>query len=182
MVSHIRRRLIAVLAAAVCAPAAFGATGAVVPDAPFPSIDGGEISLAEFRGRPVLLVNTASLCAFTPQYEGLQAMWERYRDAGLVVLAVPSDDFRQELSSDAEVKDFCALTFGLDLPMTTISSVRGPQAHPVYRWLAGQGVVPGWNFHKVLIGRDGTVLGQWPASVRPMSAPVTRAVEAALAD
>ncbi len=146
----------------------------------FPSIDGGEIDLAAWRGQPVLVVNTASLCAFTPQYEGLQALYDRYREAGLVVLAVPSDSFRQELADEAEVKDFCELTYGLDLPMTEITEVRGEGAHPFYRWLAGQGVSPGWNFHKVLLGPDGAVIDQWGAATRPTSRQLTQAIETAL--
>ena len=89
----------------------------------FPSIDGGTLSIEDWRGTPVLVVNTASLCGFTPQYEGLQALYDAYRDKGLVVLAVPSDDFNQELDSADAVKDFCEITFGLDLPMTDITPV-----------------------------------------------------------
>ena len=124
----------------------------------FASIDGGELDLDAWRGRPVLVVNTASLCGFTPQYDGLQALYDRYREAGLVVLAVPSDDFRQELASGAEVKEFCALNFSLTLPMTEITHVKGARAHPFYRWLAdSEGFVPSWNFNKVLLAPDGTV-------------------------
>ena len=100
-----------------------------------------------------------------------------------MVLAVPSDDFRQELGSEAEVKDFCTLTYGLDLPMTTITHVTGSQAHPFYQWLATtQGFTPGWNFNKVLIGADGAVLGNWGSSPNPMGDAIKGAVEAALAD
>lgn len=150
-------------------------------DFSLPSIDGGEIALSDWRGAPVLIVNTASLCGFTPQLEGLQTLWERYRDAGLKVLAVPSDDFNQELASEAEVKAFCALNYATDMPMTGITPVRGDGADPLFRWLAGQGVVPGWNFHKVLIGRDGAILGTWGSATRPLSPAITGAVEAALA-
>lgn len=147
----------------------------------FASIDGGEIDLDAWRGRPVLVVNTASLCAFTPQYDALQALYDSYRDRGLVVLAVPSDSFRQELADEAEVKEFCELNYDLDLPMTEITAVRGADAHPFYSWLADAGVVPRWNFHKVLIGRDGAIVDDWPSSTRPASPAIRRAVEAALA-
>ncbi len=169
------RSLMTAFALIVCLPAAALADRFV-----FPSIDGGDIDLAKWRGQPVLVVNTASLCAFTPQYEGLQALYDRYRNDGLVVLAVPSDSFRQELGDEAEVKDFCELTYGLDLPMTEITEVRGDDAHPFYRWLAGQGVTPGWNFHKVLLGPDGEVIEQWGATTRPSSRKLTRAIETAL--
>ena len=148
----------------------------------FPSIDGGTIGFADWAGRPVLVANTASLCGFTPQYDDLQALQDRYADQGLVVLAVPSDDFRQELGSEAEVQEFCEVNFNLTLPMTAITSVRGADAHPFYRWLADTaGFVPGWNFNKVLIGADGTVLGTWGSQAAPTGGSIVAAVEAALA-
>ncbi len=148
----------------------------------FASIDGGEIALGDWAGRPVLVANTASLCAFTEQYEGLQALYDMYRGAGLVVLAVPSDDFRQELATEEEVAAFCEANFGLDLPMAEITSVRGPDAHPFYRWLnETHGIAPRWNFEKVLIGPDGALLGAWGSAVRPLGRPIVDAVEAALA-
>jgi len=128
----------------------------------FASIDGGTLSVEDWRGRPVLVVNTASQCGFTPQYEGLQTIYERYRDRGLVVLAVPSGDFNQELGSAEEVKEFCELTYGIDLPMTDITHVRGAQAHPFYRSVrAASGFEPRWNFNKVLIGPEGEVVATW---------------------
>lgn len=165
------------LAAAAPAPAAADPRGMR-----FASIDGGEIALGDWAGRPVLVANTASLCAFTDQYEGLQALYDRYRAAGLVVLAVPSDDFRQELATEEEVAAFCEANFGLDLPMAEITSVRGPDAHPFYRWLReAHGIAPRWNFEKVLIGPDGALLGAWGSAVRPLGKPIVDAVEAALA-
>ncbi|MBL3597693.1 glutathione peroxidase, partial [Rhodovulum sulfidophilum] len=112
----------------------------------FPSIDGGEIDLAAFRGRPVLVVNTASQCGFTPQYDGLQALQDSYGPRGLVVLAVPSDDFNQELADETAVKDFCEVNFGLTLPMTEITHVKGAEAHPFYRWMdAEHDFSPSWK-------------------------------------
>ncbi|MBT54975.1 MAG: glutathione peroxidase [Mameliella sp.] len=147
----------------------------------FANIDGGTLSLDDWQGRPVLVVNTASQCGFTPQYDGLQALYDLYRDRGLIVLAIPSDDFRQELSTGQEVKDFCAVNFDLDIPMTDITSVRGPQAHPFYRWVAQQsGFTPAWNFNKVLIGPDGQIKETFGSATRPLSAKITRAIEAAL--
>ena len=139
--------------------------------------------MSDWAGRPVLVVNTASLCGFTPQYEALQTLYDRYRDAGLVVLAVPSNDFRQELGSAEEVKDFCELTFGLDLPMTDILSVRGRDAHPFYRWLSDEhGFEPRWNFYKVLIGPDGTPAGAWGSRTKPLSGAITDPIEAFLGE
>jgi glutathione peroxidase len=147
----------------------------------FPSIDGGTIDLAQWAGRPVLVSNTASLCAFTPQYEALQALYDRYRDRGLVVLAVPSDSFRQELDTAEEVRAFCELTYGLDLPMADITDVRGRDAHPFYRWLAeAHGVAPGWNFAKVLIGPDGDYVADWGPRANPLAGEITAAIEALL--
>ena len=161
----------AVLADPVQAQAGFAFTG----------LAGEHLALDDWRGRPVLVTNTASLCGFTRQYADLQTLHDRFADRGLVVLAVPSDDFNQELGSNAEVAEFCETVFGLTIPMTVITPVRGAGAHPFYRWLAERhGIVPGWNFHKVLIGPDGAVLGHWGAATRPIARPVTRAIEAAL--
>ncbi|MCB1340099.1 MAG: glutathione peroxidase [Pseudooceanicola sp.] len=144
----------------------------------FPSIDGGTLSLDDWRGQPVLVVNTASQCGFTPQYEGLQALSDTYGPRGLVVLAVPSDDFNQELGSAAEVKEFCELTYGIDLPMTDITQVRGPEAHPFYKAVKAEtGFEPGWNFNKVLIGPDGAVVGTWGSSVQPQSKLIVQEIE-----
>ncbi len=147
-------------------------------DARFPSIDGGEIALSDFAGQPVLVVNTASQCGFTPQYAGLQALWETYRARGLVVLAVPSDDFNQELASAEAVKEFCEINYNLTLPMTDLQHVKGPQAHPFYKAVAQEtGFVPGWNFNKVLIGAQGEVVGSWGSVTKPQSAKITREID-----
>ncbi|MBE3637809.1 glutathione peroxidase [Mangrovicoccus algicola] len=148
----------------------------------FASIDGGTLETEAWAGRPVLVVNTASRCGYTPQYEGLQALHERYGPRGLVVLAVPSDDFRQELDSAAEVKEYCAVVFGLTLPMTDITAVRGAAAHPFYRWVREEaGFEPDWNFNKVLIGRDGRIAATWRSRSEPLSPEITGPIEAELA-
>ncbi len=147
----------------------------------FASIDGGEIALEDWRGQPVLVVNTASLCAFTDQYAGLQALYDSYKDRGLVVLAVPSGDFRQELATAEEVQDFCEMTYGIDLPMADITSVRGAEAHPFYQWLREtHGFQPRWNFNKVLIGPDGALAATWGSRTGPQSREITGAIEALL--
>ncbi len=174
-------RAVAVAVAAMVAGPMAMAGSSVVEQFRFASIDGGEIGFSDWDG-PVLVANTASLCGFAGQFEDLQALYDTYRDRGLVVLAVPSDDFRQELGSEAEVKDYCEMTFGIDLPMTAITHVRGGDAHPFYQWLEETtGFEPGWNFNKVLIGADGTVLGTWGSQPNPMGASIVGAVEAALA-
>lgn len=174
---HHLAALLTALGLTLASPAA-----AAPPAAPFASIDGGTIALPDFAGRPVLLVNTASLCGFTPQYDALQELWDTYRDKGLVVLAVPSNDFRQELATAAQVAEFCAVNFDLTLPMTDITPVRGRDAHPVYAWVRQEaGWEPRWNFNKVLIDRQGRVAGTWGSGTDPMGRTIRRAVEAALA-
>jgi len=173
-VTHHLRTVFAVAVLLVAIPAMTAAEG----EHRFASIDGGSLSLSDWEGQPVLVVNTASRCAFTDQYDGLQALYDRYRDRGFVVLAVPSGDFRQELSSDAAVKDFCELNYDLDLPMTTMTAVRGDHAHGFYRWLAeAHGFVPSWNFNKVLLGPDGALVETYGSMTRPLSPALTRAVE-----
>jgi len=148
----------------------------------FPSIDGGTLDTASWEGQPVLVVNTASRCAFTRQYDGLQMLYDRYRDRGLVVLAVPSNDFRQELADAEAVKDFCEVNFGLDLPMTDITRVTGAAAHPFYAWVAREtGFRPRWNFNKVLLAPDGTVAATWGSGTEPLSPEMTGRIEALLA-
>lgn len=147
----------------------------------FASIDGGTISIEDWRGRPVLVTNTASRCAFTRQYNELQALYDAYRSDGLIVLAVPSQDFRQEFATAEEVKDFCEVNFNLDIQMTDITSVRGPDAHPFYRALKQQvGFEPNWNFNKVLIGPDGEFVAAWGSVVRPDSPAIAKEIEAQL--
>ncbi len=162
---------------------ASGAAGAAsdAPSFQFPSIDGGSYDTAQWRGMPVLVVNTASMCGFTPQYAGLQALSDAYKGRA-IVLVVPSDDFNQELASDAEVKEFCDLNYALDLPMTTIEHVAKGAVHPMFGWLRDtQGFVPDWNFNKVLIGVDGAYLDAWGSGTKPMSAAITSAIDAAIA-
>lgn len=146
----------------------------------FTAIEGGTLPLAAYRGHPVLVVNTASFCGFTPQYTDLEALWRRYRDRGLVVLGVPSNDFAMEPGAETEVKKFCQSQFEVDFPLTAKTHVVGPEAHPFYRWIEaqlGEDGAPHWNFHKYLIGPDGTLAGAWPARQRPTDETVTAAIE-----
>ena len=151
----------------------------------FTAIDGGALPLAAWAGKPVLVVNTASFCGYTPQYRALEALWRRYRDRGLVVLGVPSNDFgRQEPGSAAEIKEFCETNYAVDFPLAQKCRVIGGEAHPFYRWVAeslGEAGSPRWNFHKYLIAPDGELAGAWPSSVAPDDARITREIDGILA-
>ena len=149
----------------------------------FDGIDGGRIHLDAFRGQPIFVVNTASRCGFTHQYEGLQRLHERFGDAGLVVIGVPSNDFRQELSSNEDVAAFCQSRFGVSFPLTAITPVTGADAHPFYRWAQRErpGEGPRWNFHKYLIGPDGGIAAVFGTPTAPEDPRVIAAIEALLA-
>ena len=146
----------------------------------FDALEGGTIDLDAFRGRAVLVVNTASLCGFTHQYADLQTLHDRYADRGFAVLGVPSDDFDQELSDSADVAAFCEVSYGLTFPLTDITPVRCADAHPFYRWLATQGARPSWNFNKALLSPEGELLAFEGAGTDPLSPRFTAAIEAAL--
>lgn len=153
-------------------------------DFAFQSIDGGALPLSGFKGKPLLVINTASECGFTPQYEGMQKLWRQFRDRGLVVLGVPSNDFgAQEPGDEAQIKAFCETRYQVDFPMTAKVPVLGGNAHPFYRWVEsafGEAAAPRWNFHKYLLGPDGELAGMWPSSVEPTASEIVEAVEALL--
>ncbi len=164
-------------------PSAKGGTESA-HDFTFESIDGEPLPMSRFAGQPVLVVNTASMCGFTPQYEGFQTLWQRYRDRGLVLVGVPSNDFGgQEPGSEREIKKFCEVNFNVDFPLTAKQTVIGPEAHPLFQWFVetkGEGVAPRWNFHKYLVAPDGSLADTWPSRVTPLSDEVTQAIEATL--
>jgi glutathione peroxidase len=153
-------------------------------DFSFTTISGQPLDLKQYAGHPVLLVNVASFCGFTPQYTDLQKLHERYQGKGLVVLGVPSNDFgAQEPKTEPEIASFCRTNYGVSFPMTGKQKVIGPDAHALYRWIAaeaGEGAAPKWNFHKYLIGKDGGLKGAWPSRVSPTSAEITGAIDAEL--
>ncbi len=150
----------------------------------FPALAGGDIKLADYAGHPVMVVNTASLCGFTPQYAGLQLLWSEFHDRGLMIVGVPSNDFGgQEPGGAKEISETAQHQYGVTFPMAAEAVVKGPDAHPFYRWAATARPkdVPRWNFHKYLVGRDGYLADVFPESVDPLDTRVKTAVARALA-
>ncbi len=160
------------------------AVGGSAYDFEFAGIDGAPLKLSAWHGRPLLIVNSASLCGFTKQYSALQELWRRYEESGLVVVAVPSNDFgEQEPSPDGEIRTFCQGVFGVTFPIASKHPVIGPEAHPFYKWAAeamGPGGAPTWNFHKYLVGRDGQLLRSFSTKLSPTSSEVISWIEKAL--
>lgn len=151
------------------------------------NIDGENVKLAQYKGKVLLIVNTASKCGFTKQYEGLQKLYTQLKDQGLVVLGFPSNDFmRQEPGSDEEIKSFCTLTYNVDFPMFSKITVAGKDQHPLYAWLTSKETNPevagkiSWNFNKFLIARDGKVIARFGSRDDPMDKKVVEAIESAL--
>ena len=151
----------------------------------FTSIEGQPMPMSGFKGKAVLLVNTASACGLTPQYKGLEQLWQAYKDKGLVVLGVPSNDFgAQEPGTEEEIKTFCERRYGVDFPLTSKEHVVGGSAHPLYQWIKqelGEGAVPVWNFQKYLIGKNGDLKAVFNPKVTPESAELKTAIDEALA-
>lgn len=153
-------------------------------DFSFTAIDGAPLPLSSFQGKPVLVVNVASKCGLTPQYEGLEALYRQYRDRGLVVLGVPCNQFAgQEPGTEAEIQSFCTANFGVDFPMTAKVDVKGEAAHPFYAWAKaelGEEAEPKWNFHKILIGRNGEAAATFGSRTEPLDPDLTARIEGAL--
>jgi glutathione peroxidase len=151
----------------------------------FGGLAGGSIRLADYAGRPILIVNTASLCGFTPQYAGLQELWTEFSARGLMIIGVPSNDFgSQEPGGAAEIAETAQHQYGVTFPISAKAVVKGPSAHPFYKWAAEARPkdVPRWNFHKYLIGRDGYIAEVFAESVEPADTRVKTAIARALAD
>jgi glutathione peroxidase len=153
-------------------------------DFSFTSIDGAPLPLASFKGKAVLVVNTASKCGLTPQYEGLEKLYSDYREKGLVVLGVPCNQFAgQEPGTEAEIRDFCTLNFNVHFPMTAKVDVKDAGRHPFYAWAEGalgEAAVPVWNFHKILIGPDGAAVAAFGPRTDPLDPEITQAIAAAV--
>ena len=147
------------------------------------SISGELINLNDYRGKPVLVVNTASYCGFTKQYNDMQELWEKYKDKGLIVLGIPSNSFNQEKKVNSEVKEFCEVNFNINFPLTEITNVKGDNAHEIYKWAKenyGKSAVPKWNFYKILINKEGKIEDTYASLTNPTSKKITNKIESLL--
>ena len=144
------------------------------------SITGEIINLNDYKNKVVLLVNTASYCGFTKQYADLQILWDRYKSDGLIVLGIPSNSFNQEKKDDKEVKNFCEVDFNIDFPLSTITNVKGDNAHEIFKWAKdnyGKSAIPKWNFYKILINRDGKIEETYSSFTKPTSQKIIKKIE-----
>ena len=149
-------------------------------DYEFNSIDGSLIKLNKYREKVIVVVNVASRCGYTPQYEDLQKLWSEYKRKNLVILGVPTNNFRQEPGNNKEIKNFCETNFGITFPMTEKINVIGKNAHPFYKWARkdyGIGAIPKWNFHKIIIGKDGKVAETFSSITNPSSKKFIKVIE-----
>ncbi len=147
----------------------------------FQSIQGNEIRLENYKNKVVLVVNTASMCGFTKQFDGLQKLYDAYKDEGFTVLGLPSNSFKQEFKSENQVKDFCETKFNITFPMTKIVNVIGEERHPFYAWLKEKyDVKPRWNFHKFIFNKDGKMINAFSSLTKPNSEKIKRIIESEL--
>tara|TARA_A100001015_G_scaffold312323_1_gene417303 strand:+ start:991 stop:1533 length:543 start_codon:yes stop_codon:yes gene_type:complete len=149
----------------------------------FKGLDGNQINLNEYKNKAILVVNVASRCGYTPQYEDLQSLWSEYKNKDLIVIGVPTNDFRQEPGSNKEIKDFCETNFGITFPMTEKISVIGKNSHPFYKWARedyGIGAIPKWNFHKIIIAKNGKIIDTFSSITKPSSKKFIKAIEKAI--
>ena len=152
----------------------------IIYDFSIESITGETINFKEYKNKVILVVNTASYCGFTKQYNELQELWDIYRKKGLIVIGVPSNSFNQEKNNNADVKEFCEVNFNINFPLTTITEVKGKNAHPIYIWAInnfGKSAVPKWNFHKILINKEGKIQKTYSSFTNPMSNKITDEIE-----
>ena len=147
----------------------------------FRNLNGGSLNLSEYKGKVIVVINVASQCGFTSQYEDMQKVWEKYQEKNIVILGVPSNDFgQQEPGSNKEIKDFCESKFGITFPMTEKVSVRGTKAHPFYIWARenfGKSAVPKWNFHKIIIDKNGKIAETFSSLTNPSSKRFIKTLE-----
>ena len=146
-------------------------------------ISGKIIDFKDYKDKVVLIVNTASYCGFTNQYNDLQLLWEKYKSEGLIVLGVPSNSFNQEKKANSDVKEFCEVNFNINFPMTTITEVKGENSHELFKWAEknyGKSAIPKWNFHKILINKEGKIEETYNSFTKPMSKKITSKIESLL--
>ena len=144
------------------------------------SINGEIIKLKDFQNKVILIVNTASYCGFTPQYDDLQKLWDKYKKDGLVVLGIPSNSFNQEKKANSEVKKFCEVNFNINFPISTITDVKGDNAHEIFKWAKknyGKSAVPKWNFYKILINKEGKIEDTFSSFTNPTSSKIVSKIE-----
>ena len=144
------------------------------------SITGETIDFNEYKNKVILIVNTASYCGFTKQYTDLQELWDKYKSRGLIILGVPSNSFNQEKNSNSEVKEFCKVNFDINFPLTTITEVKGDNAHDLFKWAKnnhGKSAIPKWNFHKILINKEGKVEDTFTSFTNPLSKKLVSKIE-----
>lgn len=175
-----RRTLLAGLAMSGPAISPAGAQGMDAFGFSFQAIEGHPLPLAQFRGRALLVTNTASFCGYTPQYAALQRLHDRYEARGLTVVGVPSNDFNQESTDAQRIREFCDGMFGITFPITALNHVKGAEAHPFFAWAAREAGPVRWNFHKYLVSRNGRRVTAFSSQADPESPQVIQAVEAAL--
>jgi glutathione peroxidase len=181
MMNNLSRRHVLLAAAMIAAASRANAAETTAWGFSFPSIEEGTLDFAAYKGRVLLVANTASFCGYTYQYEGLEKLHASYTPQGLTVIGMPSQDFEQESGSNAAVKAFCDATFGVKFPMTGLTHVRGPDANAFYQWVkAEKRWQPSWNFNKVLIGRDGRIIETFGSNDEPTGGPMITAIMAAL--
>ena len=144
------------------------------------SISGEMINLSKYKNSVILLVNVASYCGFTNQYSDLQKLWDEYKDKNFVVIGVPSNSFNQEKNNNADIKEFCEVNFNINFPLTTITEVKGKNAHEVFKWAKenhGKSAVPKWNFHKILINKEGKIEDTFASMTKPTSKKLIKTIE-----
>ena len=144
------------------------------------SITGELINFNDYKDKVILVVNTASYCGFTKQYEELQELWDTYKSQGLIVLGIPSNSFNQEKTNNLEIKKFCEVNFNINFPLSTITEVKGKNAHDLFKWAEknyGKSAVPKWNFHKILINKDGKIEDTFVSFTKPMSKKIVQKIE-----
>ena len=147
------------------------------------SINGEIINFKEYENKVILLVNTASYCGFTKQYDDLQKLWDQFKSKGLIVLGIPSNSFNQEKKNNSEIKKFCEMNFNINFPLSTLTDVKGNNAHEIFKWAKenhGKSAIPKWNFYKILINKDGKIEETYSSLTKPTSNKIIKKIESLL--